>query len=215
MTRLTRDWISHIQHGEKRGPSQFEAGKAWRCLLACVIIATQSVGCTSMHEARPNVLIASSRFFSSNAIISDDCVFVAVDESPPQAQAMVRLPEGPHTLRTSVSWSNGYTEIMDLNLLVIENERYVIYAVERSAKQKPTDIQIRPKTTREKLWNESTEAFFWGFGPFWFPFTLARGAADAAQNQQVSDRPFDGCCFIWAAEANSGRIVAGSPPPSK
>ena len=179
-------------------------------LLVSTLIVAQIAGCASVHEERPNVLIADSHYFRTNATIPVEHKFTVVDQDRAQAPGMLRLPVGLHTIQVSVIWSNGYKEAADVAFEVIANERYVFYAVERGVTQDPSSIIIRPKTAQEQLGDDAVESFLWGFAPFWFPFSVT----DALRRQRLSaaGRPFETCCFVWVAEVQTGRIVAGQPP---
>lgn len=190
-------------------------GRIWVSLVVFLMIAAHISGCASVYKDLPNILIADSHFFRTNAEFAAEHAFTSVDYAPAQAPAMLRLASGRHTIRTSVVWSNGYKEATEFTFDVIEDERYVFYALERNAKQDPSDIVVRSKTSEEKSSEELTEAFHWGFlGPFLFPFLFTREVFKAVQNSehQPTGRPGERCCFVWVGEGKTNRVVAGQRP---
>ena len=189
--------------------------------ILAMIIFTQITGCATTYdrEALQELLNEPNRYR----------LFVPTKE---QIATNARIPplsvkHFPHAANVTVEWSNGFKETVELTLTAAEQgKHYAILAVELNPDQQSKDVTLEVKYLGDELlpslryqriegggrgWPAEVGAALWFF--LW-PLVLYGYIAKATE--VVTERPFVDCCFVWAANAETGETLewASRPPES-
>jgi hypothetical protein len=122
-------------------------------------------------------------------------------------------------VQITAEWSNGYQEEIILGRRFESREHYVLLALELNPKQKSEDITLKLLSfgdesvpqPRERSWPPPGSGA--GLGPLLAIFILVMAPIWIYKLMKPKSKPFDGCCFVWAASVESGQTIDGESPP--
>jgi hypothetical protein len=127
-----------------------------------------------------------------------------------------KLAQGPHTASVAVTWSNGWTDVTELQFEVRPESWYWVLAYELKPGEQAEQADIRMTTFGESLGHSVLEGVVTGSAPLWFPVAAVySGMRKISGHEAQHDRPYDGCCFVWIQERETGSVIAGAPPRAK
>jgi hypothetical protein len=127
-------------------------------------------------------------------------------------------------LKGNTKWSNGYRETWAMAWQPIAGKQYALVSVELNPEQKSEDVTLEVKSLGDEMaitlerevsaWDKPLQGgIAQGLAPIavltmtiWFSM-LTYDAFFRA-----TERPFDGCCFVWIADVETGETVSGQSP---
>jgi hypothetical protein len=127
-----------------------------------------------------------------------------------------------YDVQITAEWSNGYQEEIILGRRFESREHYVLLALlalELNPKQKSEDITLKLLSfgdesvpqPRERPWPPPGSGA--GLGPALVILLPIIAIIWIYKLMQPKSKPFDGCCFVWAASVESGQTIDGESPP--
>ncbi len=122
------------------------------------------------------------------------------------------IEPGRHRIDVPASWSNKFEDRTTLEFDALRGRKYVVLIYELAPGQDRTAIEIRPATFGESLARRGLpgESVLGAMVLLVaLPWVIADLSKDAAKK-----RPFEGCCFVWVQDEDSGDVVAGASPRS-
>lgn len=200
--------------------------------ILAVLIFTQITGCATMTYEEKEILNDPNRYR----------VFVPAREqivTNSLIPSISRLRHYVHNVNGMTKWSNGYQDIFwCLGEFHERQTRYVLLALELNPGEESKDVTLEVTSLGDELvltpYFESTI----GRDSEWLAEGLARGAAplfillspfillamlirkgtespgnpETPKSTKTLARPFEGCCFVWLADVETGETVAGESP---
>jgi hypothetical protein len=194
--------------------------------VIAVIVFTQITGCAT--TAQLEILNDPGRYrvFAppSDQIVTNARIPAVTARHFPYGEGWFAHFSGEEAVRRnmdiSVEWSNGYRENILWTWKPERGKHYLLLAIELNAGQQEKDANLEIKTLGDELLVSSIEKASWsqtfgqgiaaGLAPLGFlllPVTLYFLIT------KVTERPFAGCCFVWIADVETGKTVAGESPP--
>jgi len=123
--------------------------------------------------------------------------YQTVEGTPIGIGVVLKILPGPHKLVIEVEWSNGFRENTELEFTAVEGKKYIAALYELSEPSR--SIMTGPEVAEIVLL----------LSPFLLPWGLYE-----LSKEPPKERPFNGCCFVWIQDDESGVVVAGVSPKS-
>ena len=136
-----------------------------------------------------------------------------IDGRPVPRDEYAEVSPGPHTMSVTVTWSNGCEDLTQFDFEAQPKERYWVLAYELAPGQPRAAANVREFTFGESMGRAGLEGAVTGAAPLLGPIVLIYwGVSKISGHKTPTTRPYDGCCFVWIQEAESGKLVGGERP---
>ena len=123
------------------------------------------------------------------------------------------IEPGSHRIEVPATWSNKFEDRTTLEFDALRGRKYVVLIYELAPGQSKAGIEIRPRTFGESLM-ANNDLGNSTLGAIVLLVALPFIISDLSKAPPKS-RPFDGCCFVWIQDEETGQVVAGASPLSK
>jgi hypothetical protein len=176
-----------------------------RLLILIVTIQFVFSGCASTNTRSASDVVCGSEWQKGEARN------IFLQNSP--GWTNTKLEPGQQILFVTVDWSNGWTDTTELQFDVKPQTWYWALAYELKPGEKREDADIRMLTFGESMKKAGLEGAGEGLAPLLFPIYITYvGLKKTAGQESPHNRPYEGCCFVWIQEKESGKLVAGERP---
>jgi hypothetical protein len=194
-------------------------------IILAVVISMQITGCATTEElqfandpGRYRLFVPASEQITTNARLPSLPSKVSV------GFAVNYLVHFPQSVEGRIEWSNGYQEKMDLRWNA-ENERtYALLLMELNPDQDSTEVTLKVDSlgdellvrSRERPLGEQALSLAVGFvvllGEYILLIPVVLPLLMYHLITEKTQFPFPGCCFMWIADVETGKTVAGVSP---
>lgn len=135
-----------------------------------------------------------------------DTLSVAGTKSAVSGEILV--PSGRHDVLVTATWSNDFRDTTHLVVDVQPGKTYLVLLYELERGQDPATAEVRPGTFGEMMLLAAGAGVVQGFMVFGWPLLLLPEIGKTVPDS----RPFEGCCYVWMQDAETGNVVAGTSP---
>ena len=150
---------------------------------------------------------------------------------------------GKHRVEVAAYWSNGFSETIEIDFVATAGKKYLVGGYELKPGQDPATVQfqVAEKSGVDKkntFWSYIGKGII-GILALGLPYTWvivlpaalvweyskkppqppvppeqANSAEASVPKEPPQTRPFEGCCFVWIQDEDTGEVVAGASPKS-
>ena len=138
-----------------------------------------------------------------------------VDGNQMENATVIEILPGRHTIGTAVEWSNGFRDSNNLDFSAMAGKKYVVAIYELQPGEDPAKAEYREPSVVKAVALAPVRLAAMGATPIILFFTwpaLVYIAAQERKKEPPKDRPFNGCCFVWIQDTDTGALVAGVSP---
>jgi len=178
---------------------------SWVITVILTVFLSTIAGCASTNSG-----VVRGDEWTKGRVLRVDMEAINGEHVSPRAK---ELQPGAHTASVAVTWSNGWTDRTELQFEVQPEKWYWVLAYELKPGEQRECADIRMVTFGESLGMSAIEGAAMGTAPLWFPIAAVySGMKKIFGHESPQNRPFDGCCFVWVQERESGAVIAGERP---